>query len=58
MIFKSDKELNDYLKKYSKNHKELKDNYDKELKSEYSWFIDYYTNKSMTLIIDFQKQKI
>lgn len=43
--FKSDKELNNYLKKYSKNHKELKDNYDKELKSEYSWFIDYYTNK-------------
>lgn len=43
--FKSDKELNDYLKKYSKNHKELKENYDKELKSEYSWFIDYYTNK-------------
>lgn len=43
--FKSDKELNDYLKKYSKNHKELKDNYDKELKSEYSWFIDYYTDK-------------
>ena len=43
--FKSDKELNDYLKKYSKNHKELKNNYDKELKSEYSWFIDYYTDK-------------
>lgn len=43
--FKSDKELNDYLKKYSKNHKELKDNYNKELKSEYSWFIDYYTDK-------------
>lgn len=43
--FKSDKELNNYLKKYSKNHKELKDNYDKELKSEYSWFIDYYTDK-------------
>lgn len=43
--FKSDKELNNYLKKYSKNHKELKDNYNKELKSEYSWFIDYYTNK-------------
>lgn len=43
--FKSDKELNDYLKKYSKNHKELKDNYNKELKSEYSWFIDCYTDK-------------
>lgn len=43
--FKSDKKLNNYLKKYSKNNKELKNNYDKELKSEYSWFIDYYTGK-------------